>query len=70
MWIVRGWVAVGAVVLVMAAGGPQTDGRKLLPEFDEADASKWINSPPLTVAELRVIGIHSPGQRGPHWSRR
>ena len=46
-------ILVGGIVLLLTAAGPQTDGRKPLPEFDAPDPSSWVNSPPLTVAELR-----------------
>ena len=48
------WLIVfGVAVALMAAGGPLTEGRKPLPEFEAPEPSSWVNSSPLTVAELR-----------------
>ena len=53
MRFASGLIVVGVIVLLLAAAGPQTEGRKPLPEFNAPDASSWVNSPPLTVVELR-----------------
>jgi thiol-disulfide isomerase/thioredoxin len=41
-----------AAVLVVATGSSQGEPR-LAPELPHSDAASWINSPPLTLADLR-----------------
>lgn len=47
-------IAVAAAVAILAAAGsPKPPIGEPLPEFDQPDPGRWINSPPLSVEELR-----------------